>query len=48
MGKGQTKIGKCSSHYPFKKRCSMVGCKKRAKYEYKGKYYCKLCWRDLN
>lgn len=33
-----------TTHYPFKKRC---GCKKRAKKELDGKYYCNRCWRKL-
>ena len=39
MGKG--KSGSKHSYYPFKKRCQFPGCKKRAKYEIDGNYYCK-------
>jgi hypothetical protein len=34
--------GKKSSHYEFKKRCCIWGCKKRAKHLIDNKYYCKI------
>lgn len=44
MSKGHGHAGnKKSSNSGFKKRCSSMGCKKKAKYELDGKYYCKRC-----
>ena len=45
MAKGQNKSGKRSSHYPYKKRCSI--CKKKlAKHLHNDIYYCKVCiWK---
>jgi len=43
MAKGIGHLGNSKrSHYEFKKRCQIIGCKKRAKYIVNEKYYCKL------
>lgn len=42
MSKGSGHAGnKKSSSYEFKKRCCVIGCKKRAKYQINDKFYCK-------
>jgi len=47
MGKGSLKSGKKSSHYAFKKRCEVIGCKKKAKYIIDNKYYCKEHYNEF-
>lgn len=48
MGGGERNSQPKSSNwsgYP-KKRCANIGCKKRAKYEYNKKLYCKVCFKE--
>jgi hypothetical protein len=40
MGKGTNKTGSKHSHFPFKKRCDHILCKKRAKYKIGDNYFC--------
>jgi hypothetical protein len=44
MSKGSKHLGTANkhSHYQFKKRCEILGCKKRAKYMIEGKCLCKI------
>ena len=42
MSKGTGHFGNSKkSHYEFKRRCEVIGCKKRAKYLIGDKYLCK-------